>query len=411
MLTDTLYYNYHEPAVEYDLWDKPKTGEEKVDYSNWCETPDDRRLAPCKALGNIGKPIAKRVHQPQWDTLKYFLWDKKRSKIADQITIPQTIKVELNEVKNDKNIVSLTMRGQPLASLNGPEVEGAQVTDRFNKGPYIDIMSYSLKPLSEGPFVSFDSSGGTTVKTFREVQQQNQSLGINFSAVMGHHGLQPVTNIGSGLNASMSSGSSVETEQLEFKQKVYSRGDQGEKRVLIFFLNKCYYENSPLPYDVNKISTLQKNTNQFGTGYWRELNTPPDAATSSFNADWKMQYEFPKNLVGPVRFESTTEVRTVVGSSNRICRKECIAESLSWIKTVHQINTVFKINIDENQQKASIELESINTKRICSHGFSYFSREKIDTEETILVEGSGKNKTKSPLTENEALGKCNIWKV
>lgn len=381
MLSDILSYNYEcKHAVEYDLWDKDKkewnNNKKKwdkfeqrfdhFDYSAWCETPAER---------------TERNRQ-------YFLCDKKLIETEDSITIPQTIKIELKEINNNNNIVDFIIIGKPLASLSFRKVV---VKDCFNTGPYMDILSHSLQPIKKNACICMDdSSGGTPLEEYRKTTHQSQSSGINISAAVGLSCNLPVINIGPSFNASVSNGSSIDTKETEFKQTRYD--EPGQKKILLYSLNKCYYKNTPVPYDVYKISTLQKNmdvVNDYGTSCWRELNTPPSIATSALDANWSIQYTLPKK---PVQFECTTEVRVVFGSSNRIWRKPNVEEALSWIKTVHQIKTVFEINIDETQQKASIQLVSRKTKRISSHGFSAFKEEKVHTQKRILVEGEGKGK-------------------
>ncbi len=361
MISETsscLTFNYQEPAVDYSLWEKP---DPSVDYSLWHGRPTDSdwRIPTLWSSEKV--------------EVKYALWNKTWNQTT-QLTISPTLLAQLNEF----NCISFTMTGVPMGSLN---YNVQSVTDDFNKGPYMDILSYSLRPITNpGSCIClFDSAGGTPVEKTLQITQKTESLGVNVSAAAAYQGPVSQMTIGPGLNGSFSRGTSFHTEETTFKQMEYV---DGQKRVLIFSLNKCKSGNTLVPYDVEQVSMLKKAFSiQDLFSYnawcyaWTPLHTPPATAISAFNADWTVKYFLSDQ--DQAQFEWTTEVRTVVASSNRICRSTDITEKLSWIKTVHRITQLFEININKEKKTLSMKAISKKVEKICSHGFDDYVAGKV----------------------------------
>lgn len=307
----------------------------------------------------------------------YFFWNshKLRSTIEDfMITIPQLLTVQLE----NQNSLIFQIKGEPCASLNM-----TPIGDRFNQGPYIDILRYSFKPLSNRMICISDTSGSTPAKKYM------QSIQTNNTATM-TTGSQTQTDMKGGFLNTFAPGFNYSTSKVFGTQSEKTEYDEithldGTKKVLSFNMSSCYEEDQVHKYNINDISTLRCSNlanrvyhgliplyGWFG-GFLRfpdTVYTPPACALSSFGANWMLRYLPPGEIRGTIlEFELTTEVRTVFASNDYdVIKQNDMGEYLNWIKTIHKISQLFEVKIDDDY-KTSIQLFAINIKKICATGY------------------------------------------
>lgn len=310
-----------------------------------------------------------------------FPWSKKHKhskKVQEnQITINQVLSVQL--VAN--NTINIQMCGTPIGSL----VPRLTISDKFNTGPYIDNLGYSLEPLSKGKCTCLDDSvGGTEIHKFTQTTEQSQSTGFHLTAQGSHGKLMSGGSLGPSMTFSKSESTGYQSVEKVFNQVEHVRG---EKKIFEIFMKNCLpdkYSNTFLPYDIEKIWTLRKSNLDtrigFGIGVpfvgwfggWKmfpdTLHSVPVCATTSIGAKWTVQYLLPPNE--STNFEWTTEVRTVFATNdNRVAKNNDEKEYLNWIKTTHQITQQFKVSVDNEQKKVTLDHLSKKTQKLCSVGY------------------------------------------
>lgn len=300
------------------------------------------------------------------------------------ITYKLTISKVLQYLLEDDNAVSFLL--QPNASLNKPSI-----SDSYNQGPYIDIISCSFKPKNKNTCTCLsDSTPSTNVKSYMQDIHRSVNLSLNLSysaniptAIKATHGVAP----GAALTIGNSTG--IHLNKSEFDE---TKHQDNEKRIVVYQMSVAYSDDEPLKYKVTDLTTI-KQAKPFRID---SLRVPPQCATTSFGANWQLKYSFP---VGTTQqFKWTTEVRTVFASNDwKVAEVGPMGGILNWIKTVHKIVQKFKVTINADNT-LTITHESLRLQRIRSIGYGKHIS-KIALKE---------NDTKTELNSTQAQSYCTI---
>ena len=301
---------------------------------------------------------------------------------ASQITIPQLLFARLNQ----DNSVGIQMKGETMASLSSKHT----VSNSYNRGPFMDVLSYSLTCKEKGLMIG-DSVGGTPIEEYQKSLQEGHSIGVSPRIKQGYGGpLGGVIDGGLNVNYLYSKTSSFQFKETEYKPELF---EEGEKKTLFINLKTCYSDSGyPISYDPNKMSTLRMSDmdKRLGIGIgipffgwfggWQlfpdKLYNPPSCATSSIAANWTVNYDLPKDK--NVQFEWQTEVRTVFASNNDgVPTTNHVKEYVNWVKTVHQIKQVFEVCVDSKEKKVSTSLVSRDIKKLCTTGYEETTTRRI----------------------------------
>lgn len=295
-----------------------------------------------------------------WENHKY-----KESIKTQILTISQTLKVDLKDHE-------LTFKIQSLAGFNR---EAVFVSDSYNQGTLVDILNYSFKPLKCCQSIQTDDSLPATLVKTCEFMTSTQR-GINLGGVFAH---EPFSNANGMVMASTSHNCNTNTQEFEGKKFRKKRTN-----IVEFDMKLCYDGNDKLngiPYSITDLTTLKCcyhgsrvaiGLTPYGWfGGWKSkpdiIYKVPDAAQSSFGADWSLRYEVTnfENL----KFKWSTEVRTVFASNdyNAIKTNAC-GDFLNWIITIHKITHTIKINVND-EGIPSIEVINRNVKVLSATGF------------------------------------------
>jgi hypothetical protein len=301
-----------------------------------------------------------------------FSWDKHKHKNAVEskmLTISPTLQAFL---LNERHI-SLRLVGKPIAGLDSKQ----SISDSYNQGPYMDILSYSIKPKQKG-IVSLDDSVGTAVKEIFNSTQNTETFNAGLAPSVNYQGVTMYGGIGN-LNYSSNTASTHQSKTHEFEEMEYLDGD---KRTVVYNMTKCYWGEAIKSYNTSKVWSLRRSqldkrlTIGFTVpfygwfGGWQDFPdttyTPPLAATTSFGAVWSLDYFIPKTI-DSIEFEWITEVRTIFASNRgEIPRETHCYDTLNWIKTIHQVKQSFKVEIGNHD--IQLEALSIEEKRACISG-------------------------------------------
>lgn len=235
------------------------------------------------------------------------------------------------------------------------------VSGYYNQGPFIDILSFSIKPLNKNANIRIsDSHPSTDVKNFRRTIDRGFSLQANL-------GDSP------GLSLSINNRVSVTMDESEFEM---IKHPSGEKEKIVCKMLVAYSRPSdPRNYDIDDITTLVRTKLIIPN----RLRTPPSCATSSLGATWNLSYLF---YTGPTQtFKWSTEVRAVFASQDDD-EDEDFSEYTKWTKTVHKIVQTFEIKINADKT-LSLRLLSRKIQRIYSHGFDYHTINTVQERQVI----------------------------
>lgn len=299
-----------------------------------------------------------------------FNWNGHKHELVKEIkiTIKQHIQIELI-----KNVLHFD-----ITNRTGFSAKANIISDDFNEGPYIDILSYSFKPQEKDKYcLVSDSSGSTQARKYSFQIMENNSL------TLGGNGS------GGQLNTQRSTMRSYSNSIEEFEKKV---NRQGDKEIVSYNMSLCKNEkNIPIAYEVNDLSKLRcsRSWERFGIEIISSSITPalfdivdifvpcpdtvykvPECATSSFEGNWKLEYKSLQQQLQDIEFELSTEVRTVFASNDsRVAKPHCKGEWLNWIKTVHKVTQRFLVKIDPQNQSVSLVLKKRKFKIISAIGY------------------------------------------
>lgn len=338
-------------------------------------------------------------------TPKFYWRDHKYKNDVEKqkITVSQVLKVELK----NKELTFLIL-DQSQAGLSK---KSKFISDPYNEGTFIDILSYSFKPVGRFNCIQTGDSFTATLAKVCEFQAGSNrgiNLGMNFNLGMNtaYEGRSHDVSSNGIISYSTSQSSSTNTQEFEGR-----KFKDGSKNIIEFDMKLCYDGNlNPVPYDINNLSTLKcsKHMQRILTLFIPSdiLYKVPEAARSSFAADWSLRYEI-ENFQD-LEFEWSTEVRTVFASNQMLYRDvngqleplmvfaELSGMILNWIKTVHKITHVIKINVN-NEGIPSIQVMNRNIKVISMEGYnkesnkvlvnvnSLHDQDHITTENTVRL--------------------------
>lgn len=341
---------------------------------------------------NVVRSSSYQCHY-QENAIGRFFWDNHKHKVtveSKKLTISPSIIALLRHEDRNQTAITLQFTG-PIAGLNSDSV-----SDPYNQGPYMDIISYSITPENAGAVCTFDSAGGTPIVTMTNTQQNSNSFlcGLNPSIrcqnTSNGHSIADIVHYSGAslLNFGYNSTTTQSRQSQEFEYREYL--DFNKKR-LVHSMTKCYYKETSFPYDTNQIWSLRRSDHAARLGFtigipllgfmsWAVLPdityTPPSSATTSISRDWSLDYDIPSTRE-PINFEWITEVRTIFASNDDDTPDAgCCHDQLNWIKTIHQIKQRISITVNDDHEIA-IEMLDAEEKRVCLSGYEDKTRQVV----------------------------------
>lgn len=273
-----------------------------------------------------------------------------------RVTINQNLRIKIED--NNIACFSFNRNQQSMANLNA-----IQVNDKFNSGPYMDIVLSSFKPLDNNYDFESNSIPPTPINenTFTYQNTRSTTIDPSSSIKIGKGGAVE-GNIGPKVSIVRSQSSTTSCKRLEFQERQYQ---EGKKEIISLQMDTCYEGNQAFYYNMHDLSSLRCSNlckrislgvvplyGWFG-GFLHFPDTvysPPTCATSSLGKDWTLKYRFKEQPES--RFEWSTEVRTVFASNDsKVPKGNGMGTYLNWVKTIHKTTLIFKVFASQNELK------------------------------------------------------------
>lgn len=304
-------------------------------------------------------------------TVLIFPW--KGHKLSTQVkqskvTINHYLKVRLEA----GNILSFSFNESQgaMAGLNG-----RRMSNQYNSGPFMDLLSFSFKPASNNCDLESHSVSPTQIEENTFTYQKTRGMSCEVSAQLsrGKSVGEKITktsggNIGPRVNFNQSQTSITSCRRLEF---IEVRNQEGRKEIISLVMNACYQDNQAIKYN-NPLSLRCSNVDKrvaVGTmvpliGWFGlfllfpdTVYSPPECAISTLGRGCTLKYKFSE---GPLCFKYSTLVRTVFASNDsKVPKGTGMRDHLNWVITIHKVKRKIEVQINDN----GLNVREISSKK------------------------------------------------